>query len=162
MDDQGTNRVRGGMKYRKLRIAWSVACGVACLLLIALWVRSYFWFDTVKMSFDGERAYWLGSVVGELRFGKPMTHRRGFRLETYDTPAREWVKSEAPKQSVLGFWWGYSSMGFFRFIIPHWFPVFLAAAIGAAPWMRFSLRTLLIAMTLVAVGLGWFVYALRN
>lgn len=29
------------MKYRKLRIAWSVAWGVACLLLIALWVRSY-------------------------------------------------------------------------------------------------------------------------
>src|SRR5689334_2253638 len=29
------------MKFRKLRIAWSVACGVACVLLIALWVRSY-------------------------------------------------------------------------------------------------------------------------
>jgi hypothetical protein len=25
------------MKYRKLRIAWSVAWGVACLLLIGLW-----------------------------------------------------------------------------------------------------------------------------
>jgi hypothetical protein len=30
-----------GMKYRKLRIAWSVACGILLLLLISLWVRSY-------------------------------------------------------------------------------------------------------------------------
>src|SRR4051794_36442298 len=29
------------MKFRKLRIAWSVAWGVACVLLILLWVRSY-------------------------------------------------------------------------------------------------------------------------
>src|SRR5436190_144606 len=30
------------MIYRKLRIAFSATCGIACLLLIALWVRSIF------------------------------------------------------------------------------------------------------------------------
>ena len=30
------------MRYRKLRIAWSVACGVLAILLCVLWVRSYF------------------------------------------------------------------------------------------------------------------------
>ena len=34
------------MKYRKLRIAWSVGCAIACVLLIALWVRSYWRADT--------------------------------------------------------------------------------------------------------------------
>jgi hypothetical protein len=29
------------MRFRKLRIAWSVFCGVTCVLLIALWVQSY-------------------------------------------------------------------------------------------------------------------------
>ena len=29
------------MRFRKLRIAWSVGCGIACVLLIVLWVRSY-------------------------------------------------------------------------------------------------------------------------
>src|SRR4051794_6882666 len=29
------------MKFRKLRIAWSVFWGLACVLLIVLWVRSY-------------------------------------------------------------------------------------------------------------------------
>ena len=38
------------MKYRKLRIAWSVACAVVCLLLLAFWVRSYSWVDFVAIA----------------------------------------------------------------------------------------------------------------
>ena len=33
------------LKYRKLRIAWSVAWGMLAVLLIALWVRSYWHVD---------------------------------------------------------------------------------------------------------------------
>src|SRR4051812_35358713 len=29
------------MRFGKLRIAWSAACAIACVLLIVLWVRSY-------------------------------------------------------------------------------------------------------------------------
>ena len=29
------------MKYRNLRITWSIAWGIACVLLAILWVRSY-------------------------------------------------------------------------------------------------------------------------
>jgi hypothetical protein len=42
-------------------------------------------------------------------------------------------------------------------IIPYWFLVLSLGVIAAAPWIRwrrFSLRTLLIGMTLIAVGLG--------
>ena len=45
------------MRFRKLRIAWSVVCGIACVLLIVLWVRSY-WYDTDPLSiwqFDANR-----------------------------------------------------------------------------------------------------------
>jgi hypothetical protein len=35
------------MRFRKLRIAWSVGYGLACVLLIVLWVRSYFWTDQI-------------------------------------------------------------------------------------------------------------------
>jgi hypothetical protein len=47
---------------------------------------------------------------------------------------------------------------------PHWLPILLSAALVAAPWLRwrFSLRTLLIATTLVAVVLGAIVYATRQ
>src|SRR4051794_19852377 len=33
------------MRFRKLRIAWSVFWGLACVLLVVLWVRSYWWED---------------------------------------------------------------------------------------------------------------------
>src|SRR6478672_11323736 len=40
------------MRFRKLRIAWSVFCGLACLLLIVLWVRSYSRLDYVEAAID--------------------------------------------------------------------------------------------------------------
>ena len=46
----------------------------------------------------------------------------------------------------------------FDFRIPHWFAVLLTATIGAVAWpnwsRRFTLRTLLIVTTLIAVVLG--------
>src|SRR5690349_10312841 len=33
------------MKYRKLRIAWSVGWRIVAVLLCVLWVRSYWWAD---------------------------------------------------------------------------------------------------------------------
>jgi hypothetical protein len=35
------------MRYRKLRIAWSVGCAIACVLLCVLWVRSYYHADKI-------------------------------------------------------------------------------------------------------------------
>ena len=36
------------IRYRKLRIAWSVMCGVACVLLCVLWLRSYYRWDQLS------------------------------------------------------------------------------------------------------------------
>src|SRR6476646_1576226 len=38
------------MKYRKLRIAWSVFWGLAAVLLIVLWVRSYWYSEWINYS----------------------------------------------------------------------------------------------------------------
>ena len=49
---------------------------------------------------------------------------------------------------------------------PHWFSVAVFGILGTLPWLpwspRFTLRTLLIATTLVAVVLGAIVYATRQ
>ena len=49
MDDQRDDREGCGIRFRKQRIAWSVVCTIACVLLIAVWrmegeayVRGYF------------------------------------------------------------------------------------------------------------------------
>jgi hypothetical protein len=49
---------------RLLRIAFSVGCGITCLLLLALWVRSYWWADRLHWSFGGKRSFAAASNEG--------------------------------------------------------------------------------------------------
>jgi hypothetical protein len=58
------------MKFRKLRIAWSVFCGLACVLLVVLWVRSYLGIVIV-----GSGGYCATSVNGCFYINE------GFRVE---------------------------------------------------------------------------------
>ena len=58
-----------------------------------------------------------------------------------------------------GFIFDWHSISFWWVQLPYWFLVAIPALCGVTPWLsqhavRFSLRTLLIAMTLIAVMLG--------
>jgi hypothetical protein len=141
------------MKYRKLRIAWSVAWGVLCLLLIALCVRSYWWCDSILL---GPRYVTsLGSMSGKLYY-----YDCGLGQHPFASPDWPWIICQSEPGGCAFFDSGRS------LFVPHWVPILMVAAVAAGslvPWSnRFSVRTLLIAMTLVAVGLGWAVYWLRN
>jgi len=50
-------------------------------------------------------------------------------------------------------------------LAPYWLPVTIVAAFACSPWLpwstRFTFRTVLIAMTLIAVVLGLMVWAIR-
>ena len=50
------------MKYRKLSIAWSVACAIACVLLFVMWVRSNYWVDQVFLPVTNSTYFVLGSM----------------------------------------------------------------------------------------------------
>ena len=56
------------MKYRKLRIAWSVGCGIACVLLVVLWMRSYWWWEAVGIQLSSMRAIAAHSFKGKVMF----------------------------------------------------------------------------------------------
>src|SRR5213595_422032 len=47
----------GHMRFRKLRIAWSVICGLACVLTLVLWVLSYWYLDMLKAPWRGSRSF---------------------------------------------------------------------------------------------------------
>jgi hypothetical protein len=143
------------MKYRKLRIAFSATCGIICLLLIALWVRSYGTWDRCFRT--GKNHGWqLNSMLGHvvLVVAEPPEEFIPFFFASLPTEDR--FKGTFDKY-VFGFYFGGRpslELGF-----PFWFIVLIGVAITVAPWVhhlswRFSLRTLLIAITLVAVGLG--------
>ena len=115
---------------RYLRITVAVISLVACMLLIALWVRSYWWSTTFTIPLLSPST--LQEVVST-----------GGRIRCYlPIPPANNHLSGVPNS----------------FVLPYWFPVLftavLAAALGIRRPFQFSLRTLLIAMTIIAVWLG--------
>ena len=152
-------------RFRKLRIAWSVVCGIVCVLLIALWMRSYRWRDGIGGRVLGRYAD-IVTGFGEFRvlLLEPLPGTTGIRLysreNTGSTPNAHWGKVD---QGGLGYRWRIYSNGV-HIQASFWWPVVFATVSSVLPWIRwrFSLRTLLIATTLVSVGLGLVVYAARK
>ena len=146
--------------FRYVRIALSVTCTIACVLLIVLWVRSYWRLDVVDVS----NWYEIDSVCGEIivmkydssiSMGDPWSY---FSFVTTDEMARgDW-------RTTLGFKRSETPVGP-SIVFPLWFPIFVLVLLAGIPWLkqfqRFSLRTLLIATTLVAVVLGGIVWVVR-
>ncbi len=58
---------------RLLRIAFSAVCGIVCLLLIALSVRSYWWFDYTPGG-------GISSAVGRVYVGEVIVLRGSWRI----------------------------------------------------------------------------------
>ena len=134
------------MKNRKLRIAWSVACGIACLLLVVLWVRSSSMVEIWNVPVSSNTSIGLASLPGMI--------------------AVIWGDDQP-----LGYDWGQTKVWQAKGVkppsaIPSWLLIIAAIVCGIAPWIhqlkwRFTLRTLLIGMTLVAVAFGLIVAATR-
>src|SRR5688572_727347 len=103
------------MKYRKLRIAWTVGCGALCLLLIVLWVRSYYAADELRFRRSNQYLD-IDLTSGQLRF--------------------DWHTNPAPQFGGKG-WNG-------SYIMPYWSVSLIAASLAISTWLpwsrRFSLR----------------------
>jgi hypothetical protein len=127
------------------------------VLLVVLWVRSYWKLDVV----DVADWYEIDSVCGEIlvmkydsaiALGDPWSY---FSFVTTDEMAGgDWRTTLGFKRADTPVGWG--------IVFPHSFPIFVLVLIAGIPWLkqfqRFSLRTLLIATTLVAVVLGLIVW----
>jgi hypothetical protein len=177
------------MRYRKLRIAWSVVLGVICLLLISLWVRSYDTDDTavgcvshIAIGIESKMSRVAFMVCAPRqnpgRWGSiSSTHiRRRAPQFSWNAPFSsavesiftsvepDWWAPEPWYEDNLGFAIVLDSPPWDMIVMPHWFLLLVAASLGGVPWIRcvrrFSLRTLLIATSLVAVVLA--VYAARK
>jgi hypothetical protein len=150
----------GRMKYRKLRIAWSVAWGVAAVLLIALWVRSY-WYNDMYGIQIGRAKCIASSLRGSIVLSWDTWGKYGFLRGYSSVPAS--IARITDDISWLGFRFAMLPDGI-GLILPMWFCLAVTIGIASMSWLRwrFSLRTLLIATTLVAVVLGLAIYAARN
>jgi hypothetical protein len=160
------------MKFRKLRIIWTVFCGIACVLLLVLWVRSYWWIDYI----NAPGRFQITSVSqGRLiitRYPPDYSIPSWYLFSsqsTGDSEADDWVETV----NFLGFGLGMGLYGTGNLpeatsiaFVHYWFVVMLFALLTACPWLpwwskRFTLRTLLLATTLIAVVLGLIVWSVR-
>ena len=134
------------MRFRNLRIAFSSTCGIACVLLIGLWVRSYTWHDYVKR-LNGNSMSELSVLTGSIE----VSRAGPFPDSNYRTE-RHSFRANGSRPDFL---WD-TSGGLWRIRFPIWLLIVVCSTMTAIPWIswRFSLRTLLIATTLVAVVLG--------
>jgi hypothetical protein len=145
-------------RFRKLRIAFSITCGIACVLLIVLWVRSCWWAEGIYGPVTSKYDIALSSLPGSLGIHfysndlKPERPHWTLASQPYD----EWYAGAARVQFTSSRLWGSFYRGQYGPVIPDWFALTIFATLASIPWIswRFSLRTLLIATTLVAVVLG--------
>ena len=161
------------MRFRKLRIAFSATCLITCVLLIVLCVRSYWRWDKLSYStvvdadsvedyprqldFESWQGVW--SVYSEPLASwdaEPAMFLNRWQFSTKAPPV--WLP-----QTHWSFKYGQVDERH-ELKVPLWFLALFCSVLAAAPWMRwsknFSLRTLLIFTTLVAVVLGLGLYAL--
>jgi hypothetical protein len=149
------------MRFRKLRIAWSVAWGILCLLLIVLWVRSNWWVEQAFIPAGQSAFFCVGSMPNAFGVGLTDVSPNG-SFTKISMATDDWlaISTEAGIS-----WSGVMAFSITRdgVMMPCWCGVLLVVIVGATPWLRcrFSLLTLLIATTLLAVLLGAIVYAVR-
>ena len=191
MDDQRPDREGGGIRFRKLRIAFSITFGIACVLLIALWVRSYRLNDRLHFVLLGKDVViasrmgevllfpidWPVQVFGwqkvtypiddELAFsggGRPNAFGFGW-IKDVVLPTERSTVPPPPGSKFKYYGTGTTTLPGSGPMLPYWFAASLSGISAVLPWAfqvpssrRFSLRTLLIATTLVAMALGILVY----
>jgi len=159
------------MRYRKLRIASSVVCGVVFILVAQLWGQTK---HTSKDLFVGKLPYgvWISTRAGQInvsslpdvdgerkRLSLPLAPRTQVPEYAGGSLSASELHIHDSMSTIFGDRTTYAT-------VPIWMLGALVLALAAVPWIRwsarFSVRTLLIATTLVAVVLGLAIYAARK
>lgn len=149
-----------------LKISWAAFWSVVAVLLIVLWVRSYWW----MYSYGGDHGNRFTSVaiasgsIGFMHTSVLLGYPPLFasfpvpdNLEEDDIDSFIATDTEC---RAFGFYLNWFRAGV-DVNVPCWFATLICAAFSVMPWLRFrfTLRTLLIITTLVALALGLIVWA---
>jgi hypothetical protein len=141
-----------------LRIGFSVVFGAGSVLMAALAVRSFWYLDGVYCRYGSINSL-KGHVICRL-IDVPTNGPVQFFSQNLDEAREAGTLFVAPKYCFQL----HSQPVGLEFVLPHWLLVLVSGSLAVAPlvYWRFSLRTLLIGTTIVAVVLGWLVHIARN
>jgi hypothetical protein len=141
--------------FRRLQIAESVFFALVAAALCVLWARSYWWFDSLEI--DLTPAGWtIETFPGELQFDKQPYRSRFFWNYRRDEVV---VVTHAGGGSGLFDFYANGDLDNWVIGTPYWLPTLtcsLLAALIARPSFakRFSVRSMLVATTVIAIALG--------
>jgi hypothetical protein len=169
-------------RFRKLRIAWSALWGIVTVLVCVLWWQSRTEIKGITSHVIPHRFTMVLSLLGEVGVAHGIDWEE--RVQTPHGELNHFSK-ESPGQGEYSYinrgpyprltgkmppfkarlrW--YRAKYHWYIGAPHWLIVLFIATIGAVPWLRpsraYSLRTLLIVTTLVAVVLGLAIWVTRK
>ncbi len=149
-----------------LRIVVSCFCLVLCVLFAALWIRSWFGLDMIRIT-DGTTETTITSNYGNILFQQrlePSAQPEPFSVFSASAPAKVFRPQSHSK--MFGFSWRTirTNRGLDYNIrqVPHWI-IFvpaglLAIALRTKPRWRFSLGELAGLVTLTAIEFGFLAY----
>jgi hypothetical protein len=147
---------------RSLKITWTAMFGLVAVLLCVLWVRSYWRVDSIRFPLSKNSLAECWSIQGTIAVCGG-TYQAGFfrgkwLIVSHDTVNRITIADNPKRRQGYHGPLGFGVMNDNIPYGPYWFPIVIFALVAALPWSfavrRFSLRTLLFAITLIAVGLG--------
>ena len=148
------------LKYRKLRIGFSAVCAITCVLMIAFWFRRYRR-NEVTAVIRNSTAISVASRDGRLFLSVERMPVKN-TLIVNSNP----IKVRRPQALFQSFLWHNRPPAFIHFAIPYWLPALLSLVLAGLTWVgwstRFSLRTLFIATTLLAIALGFIAAATQQ
>jgi hypothetical protein len=156
----------------ELRFAFTMTFVVISFVLLILWFRSYTWRDRMVVPLTDARFCRIDSEHGHFEFESygPNMGEMVFSITAlrHSEISAAWKRFTSMPQPEPGNHWNWEkwSTGRFFICVPHWFVLGLCLAMATVPWLpwsnRFSIRTLLIVMTLIAVGLAAIVVLSRR
>jgi hypothetical protein len=151
---------------RGVRIGTSVFFGLVTVVLVVLWVRSYWYLDYLEAQIVSTHNVTLNITAGVTSISVSTIPVSNFKIRICDWQAGTHLRSRItnpvrPSHQFEYYWNRDWKSG--HVLFPGWLPALLAAGIAAGCWSpvvgSFSLRILFAITTLVAVVLGAVVWA---
>ena len=153
---------------RWLRIAWSVAWGILCVLLIVFWVRSYYFVDNFSFPITDVRFFEIESLRGEVSvftaeyvtgYYSPKYGRENpWDLRSHEV---EWYHRKAQTNPEFRGAFGFGinwSPPLYLVAASHWWCVLIASGVAAVPWIRWRFSY----VGACQVWMGFYIFVCRG
>jgi hypothetical protein len=156
------------MNYRKLRIGFSAMCLIGCALIIVSWVASYYYYHAIDRPISSNHSISIGAYRGMVFVSsysyvqQPSWELQLMDVKDFDADFEQQL-DQITTFRVASLLRITKTAGSVSVLMTHGMFAALLALGSIVSWRtsQYSLRTLLIGMTLLAVGLGAIVYSVR-